>query len=78
VKVVAAKSDNSPNLFADSVLNAFRKEFGRLPDASRKLIVRCERKDEREGAASRDVSKAPVTAHRRRRPSHISGVPLVL
>jgi hypothetical protein len=32
----------------------------------------------REGAASRDVSKAPVTAHRRRRPSHISGVPLVL
>jgi hypothetical protein len=32
----------------------------------------------REGAASRDVSKASVTAHRRRRPSHISGVPLVL
>jgi Type III restriction enzyme, res subunit len=45
VKVVAAKSDNSPNLFADSVLQAFRKEFGGPPNASCKLIVRCDRKD---------------------------------
>ena len=67
VKVVAAKSDNSPNLFAESVLHAFRKEFGGLPDASRKLIVRCERKDDvaKMGAAFAKKGLTVVGLHER-------------
>jgi len=46
VHVEPAKPESEPAKFAAGVLKAFKKMFGAPPTPARKLIVRCERKDD--------------------------------
>ena len=67
VEVVQAKSKNTPAAFADSVLQCFTQQFGKPPDESHKLIVRCERKDDvaKMGAAFKQKGLTVVGLHER-------------